>query len=54
MSSSFNNLSQNVTKDMSSALTTVNEKVSNFNTQVENLNESQRINQILAGVKVEP
>ncbi len=52
MSSSFNSLSKDVTRDMTQALTSVNEKVSAFNNQVENLNESQKgINQILAGVK---
>ena len=52
MSSSFNNLSSGVTKDMTNALTKVDEKVAAFNTQVETLNESQKgINQILAGVK---
>ena len=42
MTSSFNNLSKDVTRDMTSTLTSVNEKVSAFNTQVENLNESQK------------
>ena len=52
MSTSFNNLSSGVTKDMTNALTQVDQKVASFNTQVENLNESQKgINQILAGVK---
>ena len=52
MSSSFNNLSTGVTKDMTAALTKVDEKVATFNSQVENLNESQKgINKILAGVK---
>ncbi len=52
MSSSFNNLSTGVTKDMTAALTKVDEKVAAFNFQVENLNESQKgINKILAGVK---
>ncbi len=52
MANSFNSLSQNVTKDMSSALTSVNEKVNNFNFQVSELNKSQEsINKILAGVK---
>ena len=52
MSSSFNNLSTGVTKDMTAALTKVDEKVAAFNSQVENLNESQKgINKILAGVK---
>ena len=52
MSSSFNNLSTGVTKDMTAALTKVDEKVAAFNSQVENLNESQKgLNKILAGVK---
>jgi len=52
MSSSFNNLSKDVTRDMTQTLTSVKEKVSAFNTQVENLNKSQEgINKILAGVK---
>ncbi len=52
MSTSFNNLSTGVTKDMTAALTKVDEKVAAFNSQVENLNESQKgINKILAGVK---
>jgi len=52
MSSSFNSLSKDVTRDMTQTLTSVNEKVSAFNTQVENLNKSQEgITKILAGVK---
>ena len=52
MASSFNSLSSGVTKDMTNALTQVDQKVASFNTQVENLNESQKgINKILAGVK---
>ena len=52
MATSFNNLSSGVTKDMTNALTQVDQKVASFNAQVENLNESQKgINQILAGVK---
>ena len=52
MSSSFNNLSKDVTRDMTQTLTSVKEKVSTFNTQVENLNKSQEgITKILAGVK---
>ena len=52
MTASFNNLSKDVTRDMTQTLTSVNEKVAVFNTQVENLNESQKgINKILAGVK---
>ena len=41
MSSSFNNLSTGVTKDMTEALTKVDEKVRNFNQQVQLLNQSQ-------------
>ena len=55
MSSSFNSLSKDVTRDMTQTLTSVNEKVSKLNFQyfqVENLNKSQEgINKILAGVK---
>ena len=52
MSTSFNNLSTGVTKDMTEALTKVDEKVGNFNSQVELLNKSQEsITKILAGVK---
>ena len=52
MSASFNNLSKDVTRDMTQTLTSVKEKVSTFNIQVENLNKSQEgINKILAGVK---
>ena len=52
MNASFNSLSKDVTRDMTQTLTSVNEKVSAFNAQVENLNESQKgINKILAGIK---
>ena len=52
MSTSFNNLSTGVTKDMTEALTKVDEKVGNFNQQVQLLNHSQEgITKILAGVK---
>tara|TARA_B100000214_G_scaffold272396_1_gene202625 strand:- start:268 stop:1173 length:906 start_codon:yes stop_codon:yes gene_type:complete len=52
MTSSFNSLSKDVTRDMTQTLTSVNEKVAAFNTHVESLNESQKgINKILAGVK---
>ena len=52
MSTSFNNLSTGVTKDMTEALTKVDEKVGNFNQQVKLLNQSQEgITKILAGVK---
>ena len=56
MSSSFNkeftSLSKDVTRDMTKALTQVDEKVGVFNKQVEDLNKSQQsFSQILAGVK---
>jgi len=52
MSTSFTALSTGVTKDMTEALTKVDEKVGNFNNQVELLNKSQEgITKILAGVK---
>ena len=52
MSTSFTALSTGVTKDMTEALTKVDEKVGNFNSQVELLNKSQEgITKILAGVK---
>ena len=52
MSTSFNALSTGVTKDMTEALTKVDEKVGNFNQQVKLLNQSQEgITKILAGVK---
>ena len=52
MSNSFNVLSTGVTKDMTEALTKVDEKVGNFNQQVQLLNQSQEgITKILAGVK---
>ena len=52
MSTSFNNLSTGVTKDMTETLTKVEEKVGNFNQQVQLLNQSQEgITKILAGVK---
>ena len=41
MSTSFNNLSTGVTKDMTETLTKVEEKVGNFNQQVQLLNQSQ-------------
>ena len=41
MSTSFNALSSGVTKDMTEALTKVDEKVGNFNQQVQLLNQSQ-------------
>ena len=52
MSTSFNALSTGVTKDMTETLTKVEEKVGNFNQQVQLLNQSQEgITKILAGVK---
>ena len=52
MSTSFNALSTGVTKDMTEALTKVDEKVGNFNQQVQLLNQSQEgITKILAGVR---
>ena len=52
MSTSFNSLSKDVTRDMSQALTKVDEKVGVFNKQVEDLNKSQAsFSKILAGVK---
>ena len=56
MSSSFNkeftSLSKDVTRDMTKALTQVDEKVGVFNKQVEDLNKSQEnFSKILAGVK---
>jgi len=52
MSTSFNALSKDVTRDMTQALTKVDEKVGVFNKQVENLNKSQEnFSRILAGVK---
>jgi len=52
MSSSFNALSKDVTRDMTLALTKVDEKVGFFNKQVEDLNKSQAsFSKILAGVK---
>ena len=56
MSSSFNkeftSLSKDVTRDMTKALTQVDEKVGVFNKQVEDLNKSQAsFSKILAGVK---
>tara|TARA_B100000686_G_scaffold16098_1_gene15105 strand:+ start:2031 stop:3071 length:1041 start_codon:yes stop_codon:yes gene_type:complete len=52
VSSSFNNLSKDVTRDMATALTKVDEKVGIFNRQVEAINKSQdSFSRILAGVK---
>ena len=52
MSTSFNSLSKDVTRDMTQALTKVDEKVGSFNQQVEVINKSQdSFSRILAGVK---
>ena len=52
MSASFNMLSKDVTRDMTQALTKVDEKVGVFNRQVEDINKSQdNFSRILAGVK---
>jgi Uncharacterized protein conserved in bacteria len=52
MSSSFNVLSKDVTRDMTQALTKVDEKVGVFTQQVEAINKSQdSFSRILAGVK---
>ena len=52
MSTSFNSLSKDVTRDMTQALTKVDEKVGVFNQQVEAINKSQdSFSRILAGVK---
>jgi len=52
MSTSFNALSKDVTRDMTQALTKVDEKVSVFNRQVEEINRTQdSFSRILAGVK---
>ena len=51
-SASFGNMTKEIAKDMAGALTKVDEKVLNFNQQVEILNKSQEsISKILAGVK---
>ena len=51
-SDSFGSMSKEIAKDMAGALTRVDEKVLNFNQQVETLNKSQEgISKILAGVK---
>ena len=52
MSTSFNTLSKDVTRDMTQALTKVDEKVNVFNLQVQAINKSQdSVRRILAGVK---
>ena len=49
---SFGSMTKDIAKDMSSALTRVDEKVGVFNSQVETLNKSQEsFSRILAGVK---
>jgi len=51
-SESFGSMSKDVAKDMTNALTRVDEKVGAFNQQVESLNKSQQnFSRILAGVK---
>jgi len=51
-SASFGTMTKEIAKDMTGALTKVDEKVLNFNQQVEILNKSQEgISKILAGVK---
>ncbi len=51
-SESFGSMSKDIAKDMTGALTRVDEKVGVFNKQVENLNKSQEnFSRILAGVK---
>ena len=51
-SESFGSMSKDVAKDMTNALTRVDEKVGVFNLQVESLNKSQQnFSRILAGVK---
>ena len=52
MSTSFNSLSKDVTRDMTQALTKVDEKVEVFNQQIQAINKSQdSFSRILAGVK---
>ena len=52
LANSFNMLSKDVTRDMTKALTKVDEKVSVFNRQVESISKSQdSFSRILAGVK---
>ena len=51
-SDSFGNMSRDIAKDMTGALTKVDEKVLNFNQQIQAINESQNsFSRILAGVK---
>ena len=52
LSNSFNTFSKDVTKDMTEALTKVDEKVGSFNKQVEGLSKSsENFTRILSGVK---
>ena len=52
ISESFGNMSKDVAKDMTHALTRVDEKVGAFNQQIESLNKSQQnFSRILSGVK---
>jgi len=51
-SNSFGMMSKDIAKDMTGALTKVDEKVLNFNQQIQTINESQNsFSRILAGVK---
>ena len=51
-SDSFGTMSRDIAKDMTGALTKVDEKVLNFNQQIQTINESQNnFSRILAGVK---
>jgi len=51
-SNSFGTMSRDIAKDMTGALTKVDEKVLNFNQQIQAINESQNnFSRILAGVK---
>ena len=51
-SDSFGTMSRDIAKDMTGALTKVDEKVLNFNQQIQAINESQNsFSRILAGVK---
>ena len=55
MSTSFNSLSKDVTRDMTKALTEVDQKVGTFNKQVEGLSKSsENFTRILSGVKQYP
>ena len=52
MTTSFNSLSKDVTRDMAQTMTKVEEKIDVFNKQVEEINQSQTdFSRILAGVK---